>query len=87
MVTLTRKIAVVIRETIPQLQALSPADRFALAVELWDEVVANPESLEVTDEQLAELDRRYALYQFDPTKVITWDEAKLRNCSGQSRGQ
>jgi putative addiction module component (TIGR02574 family) len=68
----------VIKETIPQLKTLSPADRFALAVELWDEVVANPESLEVTDEQLAELDRRYALYQSDPTKVITWEEAKSR---------
>jgi putative addiction module component (TIGR02574 family) len=72
----------VIKDTIPQLNTLSPADRFALAVELWDEFVANPESLEVTDEQLAELDRRYALYQSDPTKVITWEEAKSRLRAG-----
>jgi hypothetical protein len=26
-----------IKETIPKLQKLSPADKFALAVELWDE--------------------------------------------------
>jgi putative addiction module component (TIGR02574 family) len=68
----------VIKDTIPQLKTLSPADRFALAVELWDEVLANPESLAVTDEQLDELDRRYALYQSDPTRVITWEEAKSR---------
>jgi putative addiction module component (TIGR02574 family) len=76
------KVLTVIKETILQLKTLSPADRFALAVELWDEVVANPESLEVTDEQLAELDRRYALYQSDPTKVIVWEEAKLRLRAG-----
>jgi putative addiction module component (TIGR02574 family) len=75
-------VLTVIKETILQLKTLSPADRFALAVELWDEVVANPESLEVTDEQLAELDRRYALYQSDPTKVIVWEEAKLRLRAG-----
>ena len=67
-----------IKDTIPQLKTLSPADRFALAVELWNEVVANPDSLEVTDEQLAELDRRYAAYKADPTKVITWEEVKSR---------
>jgi putative addiction module component (TIGR02574 family) len=67
-----------IKETIPQLKSLSPADRLALAVELWDEVVAHPETLEVTNEQLAELDRRYAAYQSDSTKVITWEEAKSR---------
>jgi putative addiction module component (TIGR02574 family) len=68
----------VIKDTIPQLKTLSPADRFALAVELWNDVVANPDSLEVTDEQLAELDRRYAAYKADPTKVITWEEVKSR---------
>jgi len=68
----------VIKDTIPQLKTLSPANRFALAVELWNEVVANPDSLEVTDEQLAELDRRYAAYKADPTKVITWEEVKSR---------
>jgi putative addiction module component (TIGR02574 family) len=68
----------VIKDTIPQLKTLSPADRFALAVELWDEVLANPESLAVTDEQLDELDRRYAAYKADPTKVVTWEEAKSR---------
>ena len=67
-----------IKDTIPQLKTLSPADRFALAVELWNDVVANPDSLEVTDEQLAELDRRYAAYKADPTKVITWEEVKSR---------
>jgi putative addiction module component (TIGR02574 family) len=71
-------ILTVIKETIPQLKTLSPADRFALAVELWDEVVGHPESLDVTDEQLAELDRRYAEYESDPLRVVPWADAKAR---------
>jgi putative addiction module component (TIGR02574 family) len=71
-------ILTVIKETIPQLKTLSPADRFALAVELWDEVVADPESLAITNEQLAELDRRYAEYQSDPLRVVPWVETKAR---------
>jgi putative addiction module component (TIGR02574 family) len=47
-------------------------------VELWDEFAANPESLDVTEEQLDELDRRYAAYQADPQRVVTWEEAKSK---------
>jgi hypothetical protein len=32
-----------IKETIPELQKLSTADKFALAVELWDELSSNPD--------------------------------------------
>jgi hypothetical protein len=31
-----------IKETIPELQKLSTADKFALAVELWDELSSVP---------------------------------------------
>jgi putative addiction module component (TIGR02574 family) len=68
----------VIKDTIPQLSTLSAAEKFALAVELWDEFAANPESLDVTEEQLDELDRRYAAYQADPQRVVTWEEAKSK---------
>jgi putative addiction module component (TIGR02574 family) len=49
----------VIKETIPELQKLSTADKFALAVELWDELSSNPDEIPVTEEQLNELDRRF----------------------------
>ena len=48
-----------IKETIPELQKLSAADKFALAVELWDELSSNPDEIPVTEEQLNELDRRF----------------------------
>jgi hypothetical protein len=41
-----------IKETIPELETLSPAEKFALAIELWDELASNPDEILVTDEQL-----------------------------------
>jgi hypothetical protein len=32
-----------IKETIPELKKLSTADKFALAIELWDELSSNPD--------------------------------------------
>ena len=62
-----------IKETIPELQKLSTADKFALAVELWDELSSNPDEIPVTEEQLNELDRRFEEYRQDPDKVVTWE--------------
>ena len=36
-----------IKETIPKLQKLSTADKFALAVELWDELSSNSDEMPV----------------------------------------
>ena len=52
------------------------ADKFALAVELWDEVTSTPEEIPVTEEQLDELDRRFEAYRRDPSQVATWEEVK-----------
>jgi putative addiction module component (TIGR02574 family) len=72
-----------IKETIPELQKLSAADKFALAVELWDELSSNSDELPVTEEQLNELDRRFEEYCQDPDNVVTWEEAKARILSGR----
>src|ERR1700682_5563606 len=72
-----------IKESIPELQKLSTADKFALAVELWDELSSNPDEMPVTEEQLNELDRRFEEYRQDPDKVVTWEEAKARILSGR----
>jgi putative addiction module component (TIGR02574 family) len=65
-----------IKDKIPELEKLSTADKFTLAVELWDELSSKPEEIPVTEEQLNELDRRYEQYRRDPDKVATWEEAK-----------
>ena len=72
-----------IKETIPELQKLSTADKFALAVELWDELSSSPDEMPVSEEQLNELDRRFEEYRQDPNKVVTWEEAKARILSGR----
>jgi hypothetical protein len=60
-----------IKETIPELQKLSTADKFALAVELWDELSSNPDEIPVTEEQLNELDNIHAIPDLrqDPEKI------------------
>ena len=72
-----------IKETIPELQKLSAADKFALAVELWDELSSNPDEIPVTEEQLNELDRRFEEYRQDPDKVVIWEDVKARILSGR----
>jgi putative addiction module component (TIGR02574 family) len=66
-----------------QLQKLSTADKFALAVELWDELSSNHDEIPVTEEQLNGRDRRFEEYRQDPDKVVTWEEAKARILSGR----
>jgi putative addiction module component (TIGR02574 family) len=81
--SLYRTLVDMIKETIPELQKLSTADKFALAVELWDELSSNPDEMTVTEEQLNELDKRFEEYRQDPDKVVTWEEAKARILSGR----
>jgi putative addiction module component (TIGR02574 family) len=73
----------VVKDKIPELQKLSMADKFALAVELWDEVISTPEQVPVTEEQLNELDRRFEEYRRDPSQVVIWKEAKAKILSSR----
>ncbi len=65
-----------IKGKIPELQTLSAAEKFALAIELWDELASTPDEIPVTDEQLGELDQRFEEYQRNPDKVLPWEEVK-----------
>jgi putative addiction module component (TIGR02574 family) len=68
------------RLTRDEIEQLSVAERVQLAEEIWDSIVATPERLPVTDAQREELDRRLALHEREPSRVIPWEEvrAKLR---------
>ena len=39
-----------IQDQIPEIKALSPSDKLALVVELWDELSAHPGDLPVSEE-------------------------------------
>jgi putative addiction module component (TIGR02574 family) len=81
--SLYRTLVDMIKETIPELYKLSAADKFALAVELWDELSSNPDEIPVTEDQSNELDRRFEEYRQDPNKVVSWEGAKARILSGR----
>jgi putative addiction module component (TIGR02574 family) len=67
-----------ILEQHPELSRLSPADKLMLVTELWDDLAAHPDQIPVTDEVIAELDRRMEEHRKDPTAVSTWEEVQLR---------
>jgi len=56
--------------------------RILLAQDLWDSVAADQDSIDLTDEQRAEIDRRLARFEADPQNVLTWEQAKAKLHSG-----
>jgi putative addiction module component (TIGR02574 family) len=76
------------RETIPNVQTnplsellkLPAQDRADLAIALWESLSeAERESvLELTPEQRAELDRRWAEHQQNPASAIPWTEVRRK---------
>ncbi len=55
-------------------QAWPVEDRIEFASRLWDQIVDDGWQPELTDELRAELDRRWASYEADPTNVVTWEQ-------------
>jgi len=55
---------------------LSQSERILLAEQLWDSIVEDQDSLEVTDAQMELLQRRLAAYKASPDEGSTWEEVK-----------
>jgi putative addiction module component (TIGR02574 family) len=53
-------------------------DRIELVFRLWDQIVEDGWQPEPTDELIAELDRRLANHQANPTNVRTWEQVLER---------
>ncbi len=51
-------------------------ERLRLASALWDSIVDNPESLELTDSERKILDERMESYMKNPTEGKPWSEVK-----------
>ena len=61
----------------PALAALPADEKLALVGELWNAIES--EGLPpLSDEQRAELDRRMAAYEADPSTGRTWEQVKAR---------
>jgi putative addiction module component (TIGR02574 family) len=61
---------------LPQIQALSAREKLELVDEIWKSVSANPDSLEVTEEEKNILDSRWAEFLSNPTSALSIDAFK-----------
>ena len=57
---------------------LSPQERLELIQEVWQSLSANPDSLQTSAEDIAELERRRSRYLSDPESLVDWNELKAR---------
>ncbi len=60
------------------LSDMTPNDRLALLGELWDSLTPEPDAVPLSAAQRADLDRRLAALDADPTAVSSWEDVKAR---------
>jgi putative addiction module component (TIGR02574 family) len=65
---------------LSQLLQLRAEDRAELAIALWESLSDSERegALELTDEQRAELDRRWAQHVANPDSAIPWSEVRRK---------
>jgi putative addiction module component (TIGR02574 family) len=65
-------------DTLTELLKLPSGERAELAMALWASLdnAQRGAELALTSEQAAELDRRFAEHQADPSSAVTWDEVR-----------
>jgi putative addiction module component (TIGR02574 family) len=63
---------------VSDLLRLSEAERIQLAQDLWDSIPEHSAARSLTDDQRAELSRRLAEHDQDPSAAIPWSEARQR---------
>jgi len=57
---------------------LSVSERIQLVQDIWDSIAEVPDSVALTDEQKAELDRRLDAYHRDPNAGSPWSVVRER---------
>lgn len=58
------------------IERLGIEERLTLVEELWDSIAADSTAVPLTQAQRAELDRRIAEHEANPTDVVPWEEVK-----------
>ncbi len=64
--------------TPSEIKKLSVAERILIVEEIWDSIAAEQESLQLTEAQKTELDRRIASCDASPNEGKSWEEIKRR---------
>ena len=57
---------------------LSISERIQLVEDIWDSIAMMPESIQLSEEQKLELDRRLDSYHADPDKGSPWELVRER---------
>ena len=63
---------------IPAVAEMSFSEKLQLVEDLWDDIAQHPDELSLTNEQKAELDRRWEEYQRNPNEGSSWADVKKR---------
>lgn len=61
---------------IATITQLSVSERIQLVQDIWDSLWSMPESVELTDAQIQELERRLENYRHQPESSVPWEELK-----------
>lgn len=69
---------------LDELLRLPPSERLEAIAELWDSLESQAELFPLSDEERAELDRRIAEDEADPSAGSPWPELRRRLEGGQS---
>ena len=64
--------------TLKEILKLSVPERVQLAEDIWDSIVAAPESLPITDAQKRETDVRRDAYSKDPVSTRSWEDVRAK---------
>lgn len=63
---------------LKEILKLSVSERVQLAEDIWDSIVAAPESLPITDAQQRELDIRRDAHAKDPASTRSWEDVRAK---------
>ena len=55
---------------------LSIPERLDLVEDIWDSIAQDAQALALTEEERAELDRRWADHERDPSSAIPWETVR-----------
>ncbi|MBI1983171.1 MAG: addiction module protein [Acidobacteria bacterium] len=64
--------------SLAEIVKLEISERIQLVEDIWDSVAAVPDSVELSDAQREELDRRLAAYRQNPDSGSPWSEVRKR---------
>ena len=65
-------------DPVAEILKLSIAERLLAVEEIWDSIAASSEEVPLTEEEIAELERRLEDHKRNPNSGSSWEEVKAR---------